>query len=159
EALFGYTAAEAYALPLTAIFPGVVDNVVFAGGVSEAAGPDPAEAPIPSFELPARHKTGAPFAVALAVWPTDSCPDVRRTLVVHVTDVIDRTLASRQRDRLLEESHALQAIAAELASTRESATLLDAIVDRTMAVLGADIGIVYLVDEQGRIQLGANRGG
>src|SRR5262249_6665498 len=72
EALFGYTAAEAYALPLTAIFPGVVDNVVFAGGVSEAAGPDPAEAPIPSFELPARHKTGAPFAVALAVWPTDS---------------------------------------------------------------------------------------
>ena len=50
--------------------------------------------------------------------------------------------------RLLEESHNLQAIAAELASARDMRALLEGIVERTMAALATDGCVVWLVDER-----------
>lgn len=61
--------------------------------------------------------------------------------------------------RLLDASHALQGIAADLAATRDPGALLDGIVEQTMAVLGADACGVYLLDEaSGRLRPAAARG-
>ena len=61
--------------------------------------------------------------------------------------------------RLLEESHTLQVVAAELASARDTNALLEGIVERTMAALGADACVVWLLDEgEGSLLPGAARG-
>ena len=60
--------------------------------------------------------------------------------------------------RLIEESHTLQGIAAELASARDTRALLDGIVERTMAALGTDACAVWLLDERGELWPGAKRG-
>ena len=60
--------------------------------------------------------------------------------------------------RLIEESHALQTIAAELASSRRMGTLMDGIVDRTMAVLGAEGCAVWMLNELGALWPSAMRG-
>ena len=49
--------------------------------------------------------------------------------------------------RLLEESHTLQALAAELASARDTGALLEGIVGRAMTAFGADGCGVWLLDE------------
>ncbi|MGH2599278.1 MAG: GAF domain-containing protein, partial [Dehalococcoidia bacterium] len=52
--------------------------------------------------------------------------------------------------RLMEESHTLQVIAAELASTRETGALLEGIAERSMTALSADGGSVWLLDDEQR---------
>ena len=67
--------------------------------------------------------------------------------------------AATEYARVLDETHALQAIAAELASTRDMRALLDGIVERTMTVVGADAVTVWLLDEEtGNLHVAASRG-
>jgi len=60
--------------------------------------------------------------------------------------------------RLIEESQALQAIAAEVAASRNYRDLLQGMVQRTRATLGADSCAAWLLDEQGMLQVGASDG-
>jgi GAF domain-containing protein/two-component sensor histidine kinase len=71
----------------------------------------------------------------------------------------DQVALAMEQARLLDESHTLQVIAAELASTRETRALLDGIAQRSMAALAADGCAVWLVDdERQHLQLGAAAG-
>lgn len=71
----------------------------------------------------------------------------------------DQVALAMEQARLLEESHTLQVIAAELASTRETQALLDGIVQRSMAALSADGCAVWLLEDQRkRLVLGAAAG-
>lgn len=61
--------------------------------------------------------------------------------------------------RIIEESHTLQTIAAELASARDTEPLLEQLVERTMTALGADACAVWIHDvEHDRLRSGAARG-
>jgi len=60
--------------------------------------------------------------------------------------------------RLIEETHALQGIAADLATSRETATLMNGLVERAAAVFGADASAVWMFDEHGRFRTRASRG-
>jgi signal transduction histidine kinase len=51
--------------------------------------------------------------------------------------------------RVIDESHSLQEVAAELASSRDTDALAEAIVRRTAAALGADASAIWLVDDRG----------
>ena len=76
-----------------------------------------------------------------------------------VKALADQAALAIEQTRLIEESHALQVIAAELASTRDMDTLMEGIVERTMAAFGADACAVWLLDaESGRLQAGAAQG-
>jgi len=65
----------------------------------------------------------------------------------------DQAALALEQARLIEESHALQVVAAEIASTRDTGTLLREIVQRSMAALGADACAIWLLDEAAGVLL------
>ncbi len=65
---------------------------------------------------------------------------------------------SLEHARLLEESHALQGIAAELASTQDMRALLDTLMERTATAIGGDASVLWLADDEGRFRVVAHRG-
>jgi signal transduction histidine kinase len=78
-------------------------------------------------------------------------------LLMH--SLADQVALALEQARLIEESHALQVVAAELASTRETQAMLDGIVQRSMTVLSADGCAVWLIDEErGGLRLGSAAG-
>ncbi|MGE0545270.1 MAG: GAF domain-containing protein, partial [Dehalococcoidia bacterium] len=78
-------------------------------------------------------------------------------LLMH--SLADQVALALEQARLIEESHALQVVAAELASTREAQAMLDGIVQRSMTVLSADGCAVWLIDDdRGGLRLGAAAG-
>jgi signal transduction histidine kinase len=88
---------------------------------------------------------------------------LQRTWPPHMVDTL-RVLAQQaalavEHARLLDESHTLQGIAAELASARDTQALLDGIVQRTMTVLGAEACAVWLMEvNPNRLTAGAALG-
>jgi signal transduction histidine kinase len=60
--------------------------------------------------------------------------------------------------RTIEESHALQVVAAEIAAARDPADLMNEIVRRTMATLGADAGALWMSNDDGSVRVEAQHG-
>jgi GAF domain-containing protein/two-component sensor histidine kinase len=78
-------------------------------------------------------------------------------LLVH--SLADQVALAMEQSRLIEESHTLQVIAADLASTRDTRLMLDGIAQRSMAALAADGCAVWLIDgSEQRLVLGAATG-
>jgi len=73
--------------------------------------------------------------------------------------LVEQVALALEQARLLEESHTLQVIAAELASTRETPAMIRAIVERTKSALAADGCALWLIEEEpARLALGAADG-
>lgn len=94
------------------------------------------------------------------LWVADTTPGSLTTEdAALVKALADQAALAIDQARLVEESHTLQVIAAELASTRDTHALMEGIVERTMAAFGADACAVWLVDaESGRLKAGAAQG-
>jgi signal transduction histidine kinase len=70
----------------------------------------------------------------------------------------DQAALAIEQARLIEDSRTLQALAAELASTRDPGALLEGIVERVQAVFGADGCLVWSLDGDRRWRFEAHRG-
>jgi signal transduction histidine kinase len=93
---------------------------------------------------------GAMVVFQRAPWPP---------LMLDALGVLARQAAlALEHARLIEESHTLQTIAAELASARRMGALLEGIAERTMVVVGADGCAVWLVDDDGALRSHAASG-
>jgi PAS domain S-box-containing protein len=152
--LFGYAEADATTLTLAALLPAHESG----GAIDRAAAPT-AVAP---FDEPratvARRRSGLDFAIEITATALDSSSGSEGRLLAVFRDLAGRARSEREIERLLEESQALQAVAAALASERDPARLLDGIVERVLAVLGADGCFIWLYDDDGRWRIVAARG-
>ncbi|HLZ70984.1 MAG TPA: GAF domain-containing protein [Dehalococcoidia bacterium] len=83
-------------------------------------------------------------------WPP-AMLDAVRVLAQQAALALDHT-------RLIEETHALQGIAADLATSRETETLMNELVERAAAVFGADASAVWMFDDRGNFRTRASRG-
>jgi PAS domain S-box-containing protein len=167
EAMFGYTAAEALTLTVDALVPAHLRNLRwmglarFAATIRDTTADDDGVV-----SLTALRRSGEEFAVELSLSPY-SLPDGQATphALAIFRDVSRRPHAGGDSPshqdayaRLVEKSHTLQVVAAEIASVRDTDSLLRRIVDHAMAVLGADGCAVWLFDEAQIPRLKATRG-
>ncbi|HEY7294883.1 MAG TPA: GAF domain-containing protein, partial [Dehalococcoidia bacterium] len=116
-----------------------------------------AAAGVRAFVAAPLRKAGVPLGVLLAA---DTTPgSFTREDAALLQALADQAALALEQARLIEESHALQLVAAELASTRDTTALLQEIVRRSKAVLGADAAAVWLLDtENEQVVCGANDG-
>jgi signal transduction histidine kinase len=94
------------------------------------------------------------------LWVADTQPKslIEEDALV-IESLADQAALALEQARLLDESHTLQVIAAELASTREPAAMIEAIVDRSAAALSADGCALWLAGhDRQRLVLGAASG-
>jgi PAS domain S-box-containing protein len=151
--LFGYAPGEAAALVLPALVPSL-DLQTIAGCCDTADGDLPADA---ARECIALHKGGRELPVEATLVPLVPSGSSGRVLAI-LLDRSEQKRAEAERIRLLDQSHALQIVAAELASRRDLSGLLDAIVERTRDVLGSRACAVWLINDDGAAQLKAASG-
>ncbi|MGD9894622.1 MAG: GAF domain-containing protein [Dehalococcoidia bacterium] len=167
EAMFGYTAAEALALTVDALVPAHLRGLHWMGLARFAAAiRDTTADGAGVVSLTALRRSGEEFAIELSLSPY-SLPDGQATpyALAVIRDVskrpnadVESTSHADEYTRLVEKSHTLQVVAAEIASVRDTDSLLRRIVDHAMAVLGADGCAVWLFDESQMPRLKATRG-
>jgi signal transduction histidine kinase len=101
-------------------------------------------------------RVGDRFVGVMSIFTGATCPPM---MIEAVGVLAQQAALALDHARVIEESHTLQGVAAEIASARDVGALLDGIVQRTMAALGAEACTVWLIDEHtGRLMAGATRG-
>lgn len=108
-------------------------------------------------ELSALRRDGRDFPVELTIWPVPHGEEVRFSALVH--DISERTEAQAEMSRQREELAALHETTVDLISRLEPTSLLGAVLSRAAALIGAEHGYLYVVDERaGELVLRAGLG-
>ncbi len=97
-------------------------------------------------ELSALRRDGSEFPVEITIWPMPAGEVLRFNALIH--DISDRTQSQAELNRQREELAALHETTVDLIRRLEPTSLLGAILSRAAALIGAEHGYLYVVDER-----------
>jgi PAS domain S-box-containing protein len=160
EAMFGYSADEALAMPVSVLVPQRLKarhraglaryRVTGHGRIVDGDG---------AVEVPARHKSGHEFMVELSLNPIEEAPLGGRFVMAIIRDVTERTRLRLESERQLREIESLYRADAVLHRSLRLEDVLQGLVDLATDIMGADKSTVLVWDARHeRLVPGAARG-